>query len=179
MDSMFLPEGTPVPPVRFLQPRVEPELAFVLRTPLRGPDLTTADVVRAVDHVRPALEIVDSRIRDWNLSIVDTVADNASSGGVVLGATRFTVGDLAPATVRCSMWRNGTDLRQGTGREVLGDPLRAVAWLANAVARHGVSIEAGQTVLSGSMTATVPVYPGDTVEADFGAAGRVTLAIAG
>jgi 2-keto-4-pentenoate hydratase len=134
-------------------------------------------VVRAIDHVRPALEIVDSRIRDWNLSIVDTIADNASSGGVVLGAARFAVGDLAPSTVHCSMWRNGTDPRHGTGRAVLGDPLHAVAWLANAVALHGVSLDAGQMVLSGSMTAAVPVHPGDTVEADFGDAGRVMLTI--
>lgn len=176
-DSMFLLESAPVPPERFLQPRVEPELAFVLRAALRGPGVGTADAARAVDHVRPALEVVDSRIRDWNLSIVDTVADNASSGGVVFGATRFGIDELDPTNVRCSMWRNGTHPQRGTGRAVLGNPLHAVAWLANALGRHGVLIEAGHVVLSGSMTAAVPVHPGDTVVADFGEAGQVTLTI--
>jgi 2-keto-4-pentenoate hydratase len=170
--SMFHPEDRPVALSGFIQPRIEPEIAFVLGAPLRGPGVTVADAVAAVDHLLPALEIVDSRIEDWKITIVDTIADNASSGAAILG--RPPVPGVDPGAVACALTRNGAVVETGTGAAVLGTPYNALAWLANRLGALGVALEPGQVVLSGSLTRAVPIAPGDVVTADFPGLGRVT-----
>lgn len=170
-DDMFHLENQPVPVTRYLAPVVEPEVAFVLRCPLRGPGVTVAEAAAAVDFVLPALEIADSRIRDWQVGLVDMVADNASSGGVVLGGRPVPLSDVDLVLAGCNLYRNGEVVGTGTGAAVLGSPLHALVWLANAV---GVPLSAGQVVMSGSITTAVPVAAGDTVTATLAGLGSVT-----
>jgi 2-keto-4-pentenoate hydratase len=173
LDDMFYAESVPIPVSRFLQPRIEPEIAFVLGAPLAGPNLTVADVLRAVDFVVPALEIIDSRIRDWQIKLFDTIADNASSAGVVLGAQPTRLGSDTPdlSVAGCNLWRNGEIVQTGAGGAVLGHPLLALVWLANTLGERGVSLEEGSVVLPGSCTAAVPVAAADVFTADFGPLG--------
>ena len=176
---MFHPENEPIAAGSFLQPRIEPEIAFVLKAPLHGPGLTVADAARAVDFVLPALEIVDSRIRDWRITIFDTIADNASSGGVILGASPASLTDLDLAAAGCLLGRNGTVVETGAGAAVLGSPLNALTWLANAIGELGVRLEAGHVVLSGSMTRAIAIGAGDTLTASIAGVGSVTAVISG
>lgn len=178
-DAMFFADSSPIDPGRFLQPRIEPEIAFVLGRPLSGPGVTAAQAVAAVDFVLPALEIIDSRIQDWKITLADTIADNASSGGVVLG-TRPTRPDAADlALTGCLLHRNGVLEQTGAGGAVLGSPINALVWVANVLGERGVSLEAGHVVLPGSVTASIPVTPGDTVTATFAGLGSVTAVFAG
>lgn len=176
--SMFHLEHLPLDASTFLQPRIEPEIAFVLGSPLAGPGVTVADALRSVDFVVPALEIVDSRIRDWRISIVDTIADNASSGGVVLGSRPTRVDAVDLRTAGCTFGVNGQQVATGAGGAVLGSPINALVWLANTVGPLGVTLEAGHVVLPGSMTRAEPVRPGDTVVSDMGPLGSVTAVLA-
>jgi 2-keto-4-pentenoate hydratase len=176
--GMFHSGHRPIPAGAFLQPRIEPEIAFVLGSRLRGPGVTVDDARRAVRCLLPALEIVDSRIRDWRISIVDTIADNASSGAVILGDTPIDPADVDLAATNCVLLRNGTVTETGTGAAVLGTPLNALAWLANAVGVLGVSLESGQIVLSGSLTRAIAIAPGDSITADFPGMGEVTAMLA-
>jgi 2-keto-4-pentenoate hydratase len=179
MDDMFWPGAEPVPLSRFLQPRVEPETAFVLASPLRGPGVTVADAAAAVGFVLPALELIDSRIRDWQIGLADTIADNASSGGVVLGSTPVPLTGIDLRLAGCNLHKNGELAGTGAGGAVLGSPLAALAWLANTVGARGVTLEAGQVILPGSITASVPVSAGDTVTATFAGLGAVTARFTG
>ncbi|SFA92760.1 2-keto-4-pentenoate hydratase [Amycolatopsis marina] len=174
LGGMFHLEHQPIPAQRFLQPRIEPEIAFVLGRRLSGPGVTVADAIQAVDFVLPALEIVDSRISDWRISIVDTIADNASSGGVILGSkpTSLTAVDLRLAG--CTLHYGGDLVATGAGGAVLGSPVNALVWLANTVGPLGIDLEPGHVVLPGSMTRAVPVRPGDAVVADIAGLGSVT-----
>ncbi len=174
-EDMFLPAGHTVPAGRFLQPRVEPEIAFVLGRRLSGPGVTFAEAMAAIDFALPSLEVIDSRISNWRITITDTIADNASSGGVVLGGRAARVGDVDLSAVACELRRNGEVVGSGTGAAVLGHPVQALAWLANTLGPLGVTLEHGQVVLPGSMTAAVAVGHGDIVSADFGALGSVTI----
>ncbi|GAA4100110.1 2-keto-4-pentenoate hydratase [Actinomadura miaoliensis] len=176
--SMLRPEHRPIPARAFIQPRIEPEIAFVLDAPLRGPGVTADDAVRAVGYLLPALEIVDSRIRDWEISIVDTIADNASSGAAILGSTPIDPAEVDLPSANCALLRNGTVIETGTGAAVLGTPFNALAWLANAIGAMGVSLEPGQVVLSGSLTRAIPIAPGDSITAEFPGIGRVTAMLA-
>lgn len=178
LDSMFFLENAPVPVDRFIQPKVEPEVAFVLRSPLRGPGVTVAEAVSAVEFVLPALEIIDSRISDWRITLADTVADNASSGGLVLGSRPTPLRDLDLRLVGCTLHRGGELMATGAGGAVLGSPLNALVWLANTVGPLGVTLQAGHVVLPGSLTSAIPVAPGDTVTATFGGLGSVTAVFA-
>lgn len=168
MDSMFFLENLPISAGRFLQPRVEPEVAFVLRSPLAGPGVTIADAAAAVEFVLPALEIIDSRIADWRIALPDTIADNASSGGVVLGGRLLPLSAMDLRLVGCTLHRGGELMATGAGGAVLGSPLNALVWLANTVGPLGVRLEAGHVVLPGSVTPSIPVRPGETVTATFG-----------
>ncbi|MEV4317119.1 2-keto-4-pentenoate hydratase [Actinocrispum sp. NPDC049592] len=173
-DRMFHPEGQAIDIAGFLQPRVEPEIAFVLGKPLAGPGVTVADVASAVEWVMPSLEIIDSRVRDWKISIVDTVADNASSGGVVLGGSVRRLSEVDVRLLGGVLYRNGELVGTGAGGAVLGNPLNAVAWLANVLGERGAKLDAGHVVLPGSITAAVPVASGDVVTATFDGLGTVT-----
>lgn len=178
LDDFFYLEHEPIPMGSFLQPRIEPEMAFVLKRPLRGPGVTAHQAIAAVDFVLPALEIVDSRIEDWRIGLFDTIADNASSGAVVLGSTPTALGDVDLRRAGAVMTRNGTVVGTGAGGAVLGSPLRALVWLANTVGARGVTLEEGQVVLPGAVCAMVPVAAGDTVTATFAGLGSVTARFA-
>ncbi len=178
LDDFFHLEHTPIPVDRFLQPRIEPEVAFVLKRPLSGPGVTVHEALAAVDFVLPALEIVDSRIRDWKIGLLDTIADNASSGAVVLGSTPTDPGAVDLRLAGATFHRNGRLVGTGAGGAVLGSPLNSLVWLANTVGARGITLEAGHVVLPGSICAMVPVAPGDTFTATFAGLGSVTARFA-
>ena len=173
-DDFFHLEHMPIPASGFLQPRVEPEVAFVLKKPLKGPGVTVHEALRAVDFVLPALEIVDSRIRDWKIGLFDTIADNASSGAVVLGSTPTDVGAVDLRLAGATFHRNGQVVGTGAGGAVLGSPLSSLVWLANTVGARGVTLEEGDVVLPGAVCAMVPVAAGDTFTATFAGLGSVS-----
>ncbi|WP_326567092.1 2-keto-4-pentenoate hydratase [Amycolatopsis rhabdoformis] len=173
--DMFHAENESVAGHQFLQPRIEPEIAFVLERPLRGPGVTVAEAIHAVAYVVPALEIIDSRIEDWRIGIVDTIADNASSGGVVLGSRPVRLTDVDLRLAGCLLHRNGELVATGAGGAVLGSPVNALVWLANVLGERGAGLEAGQVVLPGSMTAAVPFGPGDVVTTTVAGLGSVTV----
>jgi 2-keto-4-pentenoate hydratase len=173
-DDMYWPEYEPIAVSQFLAPRVEPEIAFVLGRDLRGPGVTVADAIAAVDFVLPALEIIDSRIRDWRISIRDTIADNASSGGFVLGSRPVSVKGIDLRLLGCNLYGNGELVATGAGGAVLGSPVISLAWLANTLGGYGVGLPAGSVVLPGSVTRAQPVRHGDTWTADFAVLGSVT-----
>lgn len=174
--DMALPEGGEVPAGRLLQPKVEAEVALVLGADLPHRECTVVDVLRAVDFALPALEIVDSRVRDWDISIVDTVADNASSGLYVLGGAPVPLTGLNLRSVRMTMTRNGEAVSQGTGADCLGSPLNAAAWLASTLAGMGDPLRAGDLVLSGALGPMAPAAPGDVFEARISNLGSVRVA---
>jgi 2-oxo-3-hexenedioate decarboxylase/2-keto-4-pentenoate hydratase len=173
-DDMAIPDGWDVPADRLIQPKVEAEIAFVLGRDLDEARLTVADVIRAVEFALPAIEIVDSRIADWKLTLRDTVADNASSGAVVLGPW-VPLDGLDLPTARASLQLNGTEIDSGLGSAVLGDPAAAVAWLANAFAPFGTDLLPGQFIMSGSFTTAALVHPGDSASATISGLGTVSL----
>lgn len=173
-DRMFHLESQPIDPSAFVAPKVEPEIAFVLGKPLAGPGVTVAEAMAAVEFVMPALEIIDSRIRDWKIKLVDTIADNASSGGVVLGSTATPLSQVDVRLVGGVLYRNEEVVGTGSCGEVLGSPLNALVWLANVLGRRGVTLEAGHVVLPGAITAAVSVAAGDVVRATFARLGSVT-----
>jgi 2-keto-4-pentenoate hydratase len=175
LDDMFFFEGDAVPAGRYLYPRVEVEVGFVLGAPLSGPACSVADVLAATAFVCPAIEIIDSRIRDWKIRIADTIADNASSAGVVLGGRRTPLAGVDLRTIGAVLRRNGEIVQTGAAGAVLCNPATAVAWLANTVHRFGVSLEAGHVILPGSCTRAVDVRPGDVVRADFDVLGPVSI----
>ena len=174
LDDMFLFEEEEVSRSSLIVPRVEPEIAFVLATDLTGPGVGAADVLRATDFVVPALEIIDSRVVDWRIKIEDTIADNASAARVVLGGPAHDVRDIDLPHVPVVLRRNGAIVETAAGAAVLGNPVSAVAWLANALAAYGVSLEAGNVVLSGSFCTSVFVEAGETISASFGSFGSVS-----
>lgn len=160
---------------QFCAPRVEPEVAFLLRNALRGPGVTVADVYAATEAVAVALEIVDSRIADWKLTLPDTVADNASSGAVALGDWVTYTADLALPQAHATLHLNGSEIDSGRGEAVMGDPAAAVAWLANALAGYDTELSAGQFVMSGSFTSAAFVHAGDTAAATISGLGTISL----
>jgi 2-keto-4-pentenoate hydratase len=177
LDSMACAAGVPVDSTRTLQPKIEAEIAFVLAHDLDGDVIGRAEVAAATAYVVPALEIVDSRIAGWDISIVDTIADNASSGLFVLGDQKQRLGRLDLADCAMTM-RKGGELGDvvstGTGAACLGHPLAAVAWLAATVRDHGRPLRAGEVILSGALGPMVPVVPGDTFLADISGLGQVS-----
>lgn len=178
LHSMDL-SGRPVPPDVLMQPKIEGEIAFMLHSDLVGTGNTAEDVLAATNYVMPALEIVDSRVADWKITIVDTVADNASSGMYVLGSTRTPPDRFPLAREGMKLYKNGQLMNQGLGDAVLGDPAHAVAWLANMMNSFGVPLKAGEVILSGALTAALPVAPGDRFEAVFDNLGSVQAVFEG
>lgn len=174
LDDMAVPEGHPVPIDRLLQPRVEAELAFLLDHDIEEPGAGPQDVRAHVASVAPALKIVDSRIASWDITYGDTVADNASSGLYVVGATAVPLDDVNPADVTMTMTRDGEPVSRGRGTDCLGDPLAALHWLAVTMVRLGNPLRAGQIVLSGALGPMVAVHGGDHVAAEMSDVGRIS-----
>jgi 2-keto-4-pentenoate hydratase len=157
-----------------IQPKIEAELAFVLKEDLAGGAVAREDVIRATDYVVAALEIVDSRIADWRIKLEDTIADNASSGRYVLGALRAAPGEADLPKVAMRFFKNRDELiGEAAGEAVMGDPGIAVAWLANRLWAYGVSLKAGEVILSGAFTAAAPAVRGDRFRAEFSGLGTV------
>ncbi|MCK7622656.1 2-keto-4-pentenoate hydratase [Streptomyces sp. RS10V-4] len=174
LDDMELHPGTPVPLGRYCAPRIEVEVGFVLGDDLPGEGCEVADVLAATERVVPALELIDSRIRDWRITLPDTVADNASSAGYAIGDGRDPR-ELDLSAVDAVLRRGPERIAEGRSDAVLGDPALAVAWLARTVARFGVPLKKGHLVLPGSCTRAVDVAPGATFTADFTGLGPVSL----
>ncbi|MGO4690225.1 2-keto-4-pentenoate hydratase [Glaciibacter sp. 2TAF33] len=175
LADMQVLESEQVPHGALLQPRIEAELAFVMRTDVDATDRQS--LIDAVAYVTPALEIVDSRVAGWDISIVDTVADNASSAFYVLGAAQLPLGEYSPVAATMSMTVNGVERSTGTGQDCLGDPLNALVWVAETAARLGRPLRAGEVVLSGALGPMVPLASGDHVEAFISGLGSVTATV--
>jgi 2-keto-4-pentenoate hydratase len=173
--DMFVLEGGTIDTSVLTAPRVEVELAFVLEDRLEGPGVTAADVLLATAYVCPSLEIIDSRIADWKIKLQDTIADNGSSCRVVLGGSPATLDSVDPRLIGATLRVNGELVETGATGAVLGNPVNAVAWLANKLAPYGVALEAGYTILPGSCTKAINVAAGDSVRADFDGLGHVSV----
>jgi 2-keto-4-pentenoate hydratase len=177
LDDMLVEQDQPIGADRLLQPRIEAEVAFVLGTDITAADPTPADVAAAVATAHPALEIVDSRIAGWDISLADTVADNASSGLFVLGQGRRLTG-LDTVGVQMEMERDGEIVSTGSGAACLGDPLLALQWLARTATAFGRPLRAGEIVLSGALGPMVAVTPGDSYFARITGLGTVRVVFA-
>lgn len=186
LDQMLVPDGGEIEMATLIEPKVEAEIAFYLGRPLAGPGVSAAEVLAATDRVGAALEIVDSRVAEWRIGIADTVADNASSGLVVLGEP-VPLGDLdlaaEEATVSVEAGGRGasdqgaTTSSTGVGAAVLGHPAEAVAWLTRTLAPYGEGIAAGEFVIPGSVAAALPFAPGDTLRARFASLGELSVRV--
>ena len=175
LDQMLIEDGASYPANHLLQPRAEPEVAFMLKADLKGPGVTAEQVLEATDYVFPALEIIDSRIKDWKIKLVDTIADNASSCRVVVGTNRVSVQGLDLVNEELVFEKNGEELSRAKGEAVLGNPANAVAWVANRLSEYGITCKAGEFVMPGAFTGATPVVAGDTVRARFGRVGTVSV----
>ena len=184
MDDMFFESDTDIPTERFIAPRVEVELAFVLNEPLRGPGVTLEDVLAATAYVTPALEIIDARIEQFDRDtraprkVFDTIADFAANAGVVPGGRSVRADSLDLRWVGAMLHRNAVIEETGLAAGVLNHPATGVAWLANRIARYGEELRAGDFVLSGSFTRPVTASRGDLVQADFGSLGTISVRFA-
>ena len=159
---------------QLIQTKVEGELAFILKEDLTGGEVTPEDVRAATDYVIAAFEIVDSRVADWKIKLVDTVSDNASSGRYVLGDKKLYLDEVDLPSLHMDLIKNGEVISEGTGAAVLGDPAIAVAWLSNRLWGYGVTLKKGEVVLSGACAPMAVAEKGDVFVADFGEAGSVT-----
>lgn len=163
-DKMLVNGPIDIDAHKLIQPRAEAEIAFVLGRALNGPGVTAADVLDATESIAPCFEIVDSRIENWRIGIVDTVADNASCGVFVLGEARADPRAHDLPGLRVTVRKNGAPLSEGLGAAVQGSPLQAVAWLANTLGAYGVGLDAGDIILSGSLVPLEPAAKGDVFE---------------
>ena len=174
-SDMVLQSGAVIEPRAVLQPRIEPEVAFLLKADLAGDDLTPDAVMAATDYVVPAVEICGSRIKGWDIRLEDTISDNASSGLVVLGSRKQKpkLADLAEIAVQVQL--NEVTVADGRGAACLGSPANAVAWLARALTRLGHGLHAGDLIMSGAMAKMMPAEPGNRFDVDFGTFGSISL----
>jgi len=181
LDDMFFADGSDIPMSRFIVPRVEVELAFILKDRLEGPHCTIFDVIAATDYVVPAIEIIDARIQQVDpetkvtRKVFDTISDNAANAGVVLGGRAVRPMDVDLSRVSAALYRNGVVEESGVAVAVLNNPLNGPAWLANKLHPYGVTLEPGQVILGGSFTAPIPARAGDTFHIDYGPLGNVSM----
>ena len=183
LDTMVLSQDAPIPADSYCYPRIEVEIGYVLGAGLPGEGCTEADVLAATEYIVPSLELIDSRIKDWRIKLADTIADNASSAGVILGEARRTPADLKAAGVDLAnidavLYAGETEVARGNTSAVLGNPTACVAWLARKVADFGVKIEAGHLIIPGSCTRAIDARPGDAFRAEFAGLGDVTASFA-
>jgi len=175
LDTMTVDDGDAVSMAGLLQPRAEGELAFVLSRPLKGPGVTAVDVMNATACVLPAIEIIDSRIEGWDIKIVDTVADNASSARFAVGSRPIPLAEIDVRLIGMALRKNGVVAATGAGAASLGNPLKAVAWLANRLGALGEELKAGDVVLAGALGPVVEVAAGDWLEVQVGSRDRVSV----
>ena len=178
-DDMGFEDGAVIPADRFIQPRIEAEIAFVMKAPLQGPNVSIFDVLNATDYITPALEILDTRILRVDpetkkaRSIVDTISDNAANAGIVIGGRQMRPDQVDMRWMGAIVSRNAEVEETGLGAGVLNHPARGIAWLANRLSQYGDGIEAGQIVLAGSFIRPIEARHGDTINADFGPYGTI------
>ncbi|MEH7113337.1 2-keto-4-pentenoate hydratase [Neobacillus niacini] len=175
LDTMEIRNNGMIRLDHLFQPKIEGEIAFVLCKDLSGPYVTVEDVLGATDYIAPALEIVDSRITDWKITLADTVADNASSGLFVIGEERFSLKEIDLPSIKMNLFKNGDRINTGYGSDVLGHPAKCVAWLANKLSQFDVGLKAGEVILSGALSAAVAVEIGDVFTAEFSHIGKVEV----
>lgn len=175
LDSMEVKHEHPIEMKRVLQPKVEAEFAFILKEDLARPNITTLDVMRATEYIVPSLEIVCSRIKDWKIKLVDTIADNASSGLFVLGDKKFAIDQVDLIKTEMTLYKNGSIVNTGVGAAALGNPAYCVAWLANKLYNYGVYLKKGEVILSGALSAAVNAEAGDIITAKFSKLGEVSV----
>jgi 2-keto-4-pentenoate hydratase len=175
LDEMEVFEDTPVKAGRYLYPRVEVEVGFILAADLPGAGCTEDDVLAATEALAPSIELIDTRITDWKIALCDTIADNASSAGFVLGEARVSPRDLDVKAIDAMLTRNGEVVAEGRSDAVLGNPVTAVAWLARKVESFGVRLRKGDIVLPGSCTRAIDAHAGHEFVADFAGLGSVRL----
>ncbi len=174
-DAMQVEGVVEITALRLIQPRAEAEIAFILKSDLKGPGVTEADVLAATESIAPCFEVVDSRINDWKIGIVDTVADNASCGVFALGPARADPRQHNLPSLRAVVRKNGVQISEGLGSAVQGSPLTAVAWLANTLGRYGVALNAQDIILSGSLVKLEPAALGDRFELELSGIGSCAL----
>ena len=181
MDDMFFDQGSDIPVSRFIAPRIEVELAFVLGRPLKGPGVTLFDVLAATDYVTPALEIIDARIEQFDRDtkaprkVFDTISDFAANAGIVLGGRPVKPDMVDLRWVGAMLFKNGVIEETGLAAGVLNHPATGVAWLANKLAPHDEQLQAGDVVLAGSFTRPTTAVAGDSIHADYGPLGTVSF----
>ena len=178
LDGMIYQEGQAVKISELIQPKAEGEIAFVMKKDLMGPGVTAADVLAATEGVMVCFEIVDSRIKDWKIKIQDTVADNASCGGFVLGSRLIDVREADLITCGMVLEKNGEIVVTGAGAATMNSPVNAMIWLANTLGRFGIPLKAGEIVLSGALGAMVPVQAGDQLRVSIGGIGSCSIRFA-
>ncbi|KIN70493.1 2-oxo-hepta-3-ene-1,7-dioic acid hydratase [Sulfitobacter noctilucae] len=180
-DDMLFENGALVPKGRFIQPRIEAEIAFVMKAPLGGTEVTREDVINATDYVAPSIEILDTRILRADpdtgqpRKVFDTISDNAANAGIVLGKERYALEDIDLRWTGAMVFRDGEVEETGLGAGVLNDPVKSVVWLARRMGQYGQRIEAGQVILSGSFIRPVECPPGSKIIADFGSFGSAAV----
>ena len=174
LDDMVFTDGAKIKAVNYCVPRVEVELCFVLKHPLKGPGVGLIDVLRATEYVVPSLELIDARLQDPR-KIFDTISDNGAAAGIVLGGRPVGPTEVDLRWVGCALYKNGEVEETGLASGVMGHPAMGIAWLANKVGPHGVTLEPGHMMLAGSFTRPIWVAAGDTVQADFGPLGNVAV----
>lgn len=181
LDDMLLSDGQDVAFARFIEPRVEVELAFILKKDLAGPNLTIFEVLEAIEYVVPALEIIDARIQRVDpqtgatRKVLDTISDNAANAAIILGGRPVKPDTIDMRWVSALLYRNGVIEESGVAAAVLNHPANGAVWLANKLAPFGVTLKAGEIILGGSFTAPVPIAPGDTFHADYGPLGAIAV----
>ena len=181
LDDMQFEEGSDIPFDRFIVPRVEVELAFILGKDLTGPNCTIFDVLDATDYIIPAIEIIDARLHNIDpetqitRKVFDTISDNAANAGIVLGGRPIKPNELDLRRISAILYRNGVIEESGVSAAVLNNPVKGVAWLANKLHPHGVTLKAGQIILGGSFTRPVAARPGDTFHIDYDQLGSIAF----
>ncbi len=177
LGSTIYRDGDAIPLSRFIQPKVEAEITFVLGSRLQGPGVTVTDARRAVAGAVASMEIVDSRFADWRIKLADTVSDLASNGAFVTSSHLVPLDGIDVRLIGVTLTRNGELVDTGAGAAALGDPLAVVAWLANVLGEHGIALEPGHLVMTGALHAAVTMTAGDVFRADFDRLGPVTIRV--
>jgi 2-keto-4-pentenoate hydratase len=177
LASTVYHDGDEIPLNRFIQPKMEAEIVFVMGERLAGPGVTLTDAARAIGGARAAMEIIDSRIENWRIKLADTVADLASNGAMVASERVVPIDELDPRLVGMVLTRDGELVATGAGAAALGDPVTVVAWLANVLAEDGIALEPGHLVMTGALHAAVPMQPGEVYRAEFDRLGSLSVRV--
>jgi 2-keto-4-pentenoate hydratase len=177
LASTIYRDGDTIPVSRFIAPKVEAEIVFVIGERLVGPGVTVTQAHAAIAGAVAAMEIVDSRIADWRIKLADTVADLASNGAMATSSRIVPITDIDPRLVGMTLTRNGELIDTGAGAAALGDPVAVVVWLANVLGGDGVALEPGHLIMTGALHAAVPMTPGDVFRAEFDRLGPITVRV--